>query len=150
MRAMKRGKQEELKHVIYASKPTFFSDTILKKILRSSRQNNVIWGVSGNLICRSDLFFQILEGPPEAIDNLYEKILTDNRHLEIQKLRDEITGRRLFASWAMKFDPYKSWMWTKDAVKAGALKRLGSDDALAVFEKLARESDQFLGSEEKL
>ena len=147
---MKRGKQEELKHVIYASKPTFFSDTILKKILRSSRKNNVAWGVSGNLICRSDLFFQILEGPPEAIDNLYEKILTDNRHLEIQKLRDKITGRRLFASWAMKFDPYKNWMWTKDEVKGGALKRLCSDDALAVFEKLARESDQFLGSEEKL
>ena len=147
---MKRGKQEELKHVIYASKPTFFSDTILKKILRSSRKNNVAWSVSGNLICRSDLFFQILEGPPEAIDNLYEKILTDNRHLEIQKLRDKITGRRLFASWAMKFDPYKNWMWTKDEVKGGALKRLCSDDALAVFEKLARESDQFLGSEEKL
>ena len=147
---MKRGRQEELKHVIYASKPTFFSDTILKKILRSSRKNNVAWGVSGNLICRSDLFFQILEGPPEAIDNLYEKILTDNRHLEIQKLRDKITGRRLFASWAMKFDPYKNWMWTKDEVKGGALKRLCSDDALAVFEKLARESDQFLGSEEKL
>ena len=147
---MKRGKQEELKHVIYASKPTFFSDTILKKILRSSRKNNVAWGVSGNLICRSDLFFQILEGPPEAIDNLYEKILTDNRHLEIQKLRDKITGRRLFASWAMKFDPYKNWMWTKDEGKGGALKRLCSDEARAVFEKLARESDQFLGSEEKL
>jgi hypothetical protein len=76
--------------------------------------------------------------------------LTDNRHLEIQKLRDKITGRRLFASWAMKFDPYKSWMWTKEEVKGGALKRLCSDEALAVFEKLARESDQFLGSEEKL
>ena len=88
--------------------------------------------------------------PSEAIDNLYEKILTDNRHLDIQKLRDANTGRRLFASWAMKFDPYKSWMWTKDEVKAGALKNLSSDDALAVFEKLARESDQFLGSEEKL
>ena len=147
---MKRGKKEELKHVIYASKPTFFSDMILKKILRSSRKNNVSWGVSGNLICRSDLFFQILEGPPDAIDNLYEKILTDKRHLEIQKLRDGRTERRLFASWAMKFDPYKSWMWTKDEVKAGALKSLSSDDALAVFEKLARESDQFLGSEEKL
>ena len=57
---MKRGRREVLKHVIYASKPTFFSDTILKKILRSSRRNNVNWGVSGNLICRSDLFFQIL------------------------------------------------------------------------------------------
>lgn len=147
---MKRGGKDELKHVIYCSRPTYFSDVILKQILRSSRKNNVGWGVSGNLICRKDLYFQLLEGPPEGIDKLYEKILTDNRHLGIQKLCDEKTNRRLFASWAMKFDPYKSWMWTEDELKAGALKKLSSDDALAIFEKLARETDQFLGSEEKL
>ena len=136
---MKRGKQKDLKHVIYASKPTFFSDTILKKILRSSRKNNVAWGVSGNLICRSDLFFQILEGPPEAIDNLYEKILADNRNLEIQKLRDENTGRRLFASWAMKNDGYQSWMLSRHEIN-----KFNADEALSLFDKLARETDQFV------
>lgn len=140
---MGRSKKKQIKHVIYTSRPTFFDADVLESILRTSRANNTKWLVTGNLIFHSDLFLQLLEGPPEAIDELYQKILSDSRHSDIIKLRDENTDRRLFATWTMKNDIFQSWMLSR-----GALNKLSPDDALSIFDKLARENDQFLDSSE--
>jgi hypothetical protein len=140
---MGRAKKENLKHVIYTSRPTFFDIEILDNILNTSRTNNTKWDITGNLIFHSDLFLQLLEGPPDAIDSLYQDILLDNRHTEIFKLRDEITQRRLFASWTMKNDIFQSWMLSR-----GALNQLNSEDAFDIFVKLARETDQFLDKDD--
>jgi hypothetical protein len=136
---MRREIQEEIKHVIYTSRPTHYDHSVLENILEKSRINNVNSDVTGNLICHSDLFLQLLEGPPKAIDNLYQKILADNRHTDIVKLCDEPSKRRLFTSWAMKNDGYQSWILSRSE-----LNELNSEDALYVFERLAREADQFL------
>ena len=140
---MGRVKNENLKHVIYTSRPTFFDIEILDNILNTSRTNNTKWDITGNLIFHSDLFLQLLEGPPDAIDSLYQDILLDNRHTDIFKLRDEITQRRLFASWTMKNDIFQSWMLSR-----GALNQLNSEDAFDIFVKLARETDQFLDKDD--
>lgn len=136
---MARAQKENLKHVIYTSRPTFFDIEILDNILHTSRTNNTRWDITGNLIFHSDLFLQLLEGPPDAIDSLYQGILLDNRHTDIVKLRDEITNRRLFATWTMKNDIFQSWMLSR-----GELNKLNSEDAFDIFEKLSRETDQFL------
>ena len=140
---MGRVKNENLKHVIYTSRPTFFDIEILDNILNTSRTNNTKWDITGNLIFHSDLFLQLLEGPADAIDSLYQNILLDNRHTDIFKLRDEITQRRLFASWTMKNDIFQSWMLSR-----GALNQLNSEDAFDIFVKLARETDQFLDKDD--
>ena len=140
---MGRVKNQNLKHVIYTSRPTFFDIEILDNILNTSRTNNTKWDITGNLIFHSDLFLQLLEGPPDAIDSLYQNILLDNRHTDIFKLRDEITQRRLFASWTMKNDIFQSWMLSR-----GALNQLNSEDAFDIFVKLARETDQFLDKDD--
>ena len=140
---MGRVKNENLKHVIYTSRPTFFDIEILDNILNTSRTNNTKWDITGNLIFHSDLFLQLLEGPPDAIDSLYQNILLDNRHTDIFKLRDEITQRRLFASLTMKNDIFHSWMLSR-----GALNQLNSEDAFDIFVKLARETDQFLDKDD--
>ena len=140
---MGRAKKENLKHVIYTSRPTFFDIEILDNILNTSRTNNTKWDITGNLIFHSDLFLQLLEGPPDAIDSLYQNILLDNRHTDIFKLRDEITQRRPFASWTMKNDIFQSWMLSR-----GALNQLNSEDAFDIFVKLARETDQFLDKDD--
>ena len=140
---MGRVKNENLKHVIYTSRPTFFDIEILDNILNTSHTNNTKWDITGNLVFHSDLFLQLLEGPPDAIDSLYQDILLDNRHTDIFKLRDEITQRRLFASWTMKNDIFQSWMLSR-----GALNQLNSEDAFDIFVKLARETDQFLDKDD--
>ena len=107
--------------------------------MTKSRANNPAIGVTGNLIYHSDLFLQLLEGPHLAVNRLYETILADNRHTDIVKLRDETFNRRLFASWAMKNDGHQSWMLSRSEIA-----RISSEEALELFDRLARENDQFL------
>ena len=112
---------------------------MLENILTKSRSNNPSVGITGNLIYHSDLFLQLLEGPHLAVHELYETIMADNRHDDIVKLRDESFNRRLFASWAMKNDGHQSWMLSRSEIA-----RMNSDEALQLFDRLARENDQFL------
>ena len=136
---MHRTAEIKLKHVIYISRPTHFDHLVLDDILTKSRSNNPAIEVTGNLIYHADLFLQLLEGQNLAVDKLYKKILADNRHADIVKLRDEIFNRRLFASWAMKNDSHQSWMLSRSEIA-----RMSSDEALQLFGRLARENDQFL------
>ena len=140
---MRNRKSNDLKHLIYYSKPTVFSNTINAKILETSRKNNSMTDVTGALISREDLYFQFLEGPIEAVDTTFKKIKLDTRHTEIHKIKESITHRRLFASWAMREDPVHTWMWTKEEVKSGLLTRINAMEALETFERLSREVDQF-------
>ena len=133
---MKVTSEEEVRHVIYISRPTHFDHLVLEEILTKSRSNNPSIGVTGNLIYHSDLFLQLLEGPHLAVDKLYQTILADNRHADIVKLRDETFSRRLFASWAMKNDGHQSWMLSRSEIA-----RMNNDEALQLFDRLAREND---------
>tara|TARA_A100001011_G_C14127421_1_gene763943 strand:+ start:243 stop:704 length:462 start_codon:yes stop_codon:yes gene_type:complete len=141
---MRGRKSKELKHLIYFSKPTVFDWETIKNILETSRVNNDKTGLTGSLIYRSDLYFQFLEGPPDAVDDTYKKIKMDTRHSEIQKIHEDMTGRRLFASWAMREDAVRTWMWTREEVRTGLLTRIKPKDALDTFERLSRGADQFI------
>ena len=133
----------KLKHLIYYSVPITFDEETVKEILLKSRQNNAQSNVTGALICRSDLYFQYLEGPIDEVNKTFKKIELDNRHKNIQKIKENETTRRLFASWAMREDPVKSWMWTRKEVKTGILTRIKPKEAFEDFERLSREVDQF-------
>ena len=136
---MQRAAEIKLKHVIYISRPTHFDHLVLDDILTRSRSNNPLIGITGNLIYHADLFLQLLEGPHFAVQKLYETILADSRHADIIKLRDETVNRRLFASWAMKNDSHQSWMLSRSEIN-----QMSSEEALQLFDRLAKENDQFL------
>jgi hypothetical protein len=91
------------------------------------------------LICRDDLYLQMLEGRADAVEAAYQRIARDTRHLEIRRLLVQPVGQRLFATWAMRDDPARSWMWSRAAVEAGELDKASADDLLAVFARLAAE-----------
>ena len=136
---MQVNSETEVRHVIYISRPTHFDHLVLEEILTKSRSNNPAIGITGSLIYHSDLFLQLLEGPTLAVHKLYQTILADNRHADIVNLCDETFSRRLFASWAMKNDGHQSWMLSRSEIA-----RMSSDEALQLFDRLARENDQFL------
>ena len=140
---MTETNNDKLKHLIYYSVPTTFDEETIEEILLKSRQNNAQSNVTGALICRSDLYFQYLEGPIDEVNKTFKKIELDNRHKNIQKIKEDETTRRLFASWAMREDPVKSWMWTRKEVKTGILTRIKPKEAFEAFERLSREVDQF-------
>ena len=131
--------EEEVWHVIYISKPAHFDHLVLENILTKSRAKNPSAGITGNLVYHADLFLQLLEGPHLAVHELYETILADNRHSDIIKLRDGSFNRRLFASWAMKNEGHQSWMLSRSEIA-----RMSSDEAFNLFDRIARENDQFL------
>lgn len=126
-----------LTQLIYSSRPFGFDDSILSQILLTARRNNANAHVTGCLICRNDLYLQLLEGPAEAVARLYDSIQEDDRHLEVTRRLQRQTATRLFAGWAMRDDPAQSWFWTKAEVEAGALERADEDALLAVFTRVA-------------
>ncbi len=126
--------------LIYASSPFDFHEGALVSILTVSRGCNERDGITGALICRGDLFLQLLEGPEELVDAAYQRIERDRRHLDVRLLSRRPVTERLFPGWAMRNDPARSWMWSQDEVNAGAIERATGAEAVAIFERLARES----------
>ena len=141
---MRSKRNEQLKYLIYFSKPTVLDYKTIKNILAISRENNEKTGLTGSLIYRSDLYFQFLEGPPKSVDETFKRIKLDTRHSDIHKIQESITTRRLFASWAMREDSVQTWMWTREEVRTGLLTRIKPNQAFETFERLSRGVDQFI------
>ncbi len=125
--------------LIYASRPFGYDDLALGGILASARHHNARNAITGSLICREDVFLQILEGPRDAIEATYLRIARDGRHVEVDRLWSGEAQARLFPAWTMRHDPARSWMWTASEVAAGAIKRAPPPALLAIFQRLAAE-----------
>lgn len=129
-----------LTQIIYSSKPFGFDSSVLDDILTISRARNSRDDITGTLICRADMYLQLIEGPEEAIQATYKRIIADDRHLEIDLLVSRDVTERLFPEWAMRDDPARSWMWTQTEVSAGAIKAATPTQILAIFERMATEA----------
>jgi len=127
----------QLERLVYASQPFGFELATLNAILFEARNLNAKNGVTGALICRADLYLQLLEGPPKALSATYGRILRDDRHVEIRQLLRQRAERRIFPDWAMLDDPARSWFWTQDEIDGGALDRASPDEILAAFARVA-------------
>ena len=97
--------------LIYASTPFGFDEGTLAAILVVSRRNNARDDVTGALICRGDLYLQLLEGPQEMVERAFQQIEWDRRHVDVKLLSRRNVTERLFPGWAMRDDPARSWMW---------------------------------------
>lgn len=128
-----------LAHVVYASRPFGFDDGTLFQILGTAREKNARDGITGSLICRADLYLQLLEGPEAEVEATFERITKDDRHVDVTRLLTSPIKERKFASWAMRHDPAKSWMWSQAEVADGAVMRAGADEIMAVFKRIADE-----------
>ena len=124
--------------LIYKSRPFGFDTSTLNGLLIDSRENNKKNNVTGSLLCRADIYLQLLEGPEEKILQTFDKIERDDRHLEIEVLlRERNIVKRLFPDWAMKDDPVESWMWSQTEVADGAVQEASQSKILSIFEKIA-------------
>ena len=80
------------------------------RILLQSRKNNPKIEVGGVLYFSNNFFFQCLEGEQDVVNQLYQNISTDSRHVNIQTLSVERIEQRRFSNWSMKY------VTTKDKV----------------------------------
>lgn len=127
-----------LLQLVYASRPFGFDASTLTNILFDARRCNTRDGITGALICRDDLFLQLLEGPEKAVEATFARIRADDRHIEVRQLVRQTIGdhERMFGAWAMRDDPAASWVWTREEVDAGVPESASKDEVLAMFRKL--------------
>lgn len=128
-----------LTQIVYASRPFGFDASVLDDILTISRARNSRDAITGTLICRADMYLQLIEGPDAAIQATYARIAADDRHDAVTPLLTRTVTDRLFPQWAMRDDPPRSWMWTQEQVAAGAIRAATPADIVAIFDRLARE-----------
>jgi len=91
-------------HLIYSSAATLpFQDEDLMELLAKSRTNNAQLEITGMLLYENGSFFQVLEGAPEAVDRLFERIIQDDRHTKAVIIIREPIAKRSFGEWTMGF-----------------------------------------------
>jgi len=130
----------QLLQLIYVSRPFGFDAYALDTILITARYNNSRQMITGALVCRDDLYFQLLEGPEPAVRRTYDHILRDDRHVEISLISEAQVSERIFPDWDMKHDPVKTWMWSREDVERGVPRTSTREEALAIFKRLAADT----------
>ena len=125
--------------LIYKSKPFGYDQAILNGILSDAINYNSKNNITGALICRDDIYLQILEGPEYEVNFTFEKISTDDRHLEIELLLKEYCNKRIFPKWNMKDDPARTWFWNKEEINSGIFNKIPKIKIIEVFEKIAHQ-----------
>ncbi len=126
-----------LVQLVYVSRPSAYDHAIVDDILATAWSNNLRDDITGALICREDIFMQMLEGPEKAVMATYAGIRADHRHHDVTLRSLRPVSGRLFPAWAMRDDPAESWMWSQAEVDAGMVDRAPQADLLAVFTLIA-------------
>tara|TARA_B100001057_G_scaffold432977_2_gene461490 strand:+ start:163 stop:561 length:399 start_codon:yes stop_codon:yes gene_type:complete len=125
--------------LIYKSKPFGYDQATLNGILSDAINYNSKNNITGALICRDDIYLQLLEGPENEVNLTFEKISNDDRHLEIELLLKEYCNKRIFPGWHMKDDPARTWFWNKEEVNSGIFNKISQIKIVEVFEKIANQ-----------
>jgi hypothetical protein len=75
----------------------------LTALLDHARRANKARSITGMMIYRKREFLQLLEGEQAAVQALYERIASDDRHHQMAKIWDGPITSRSFAEWEMAF-----------------------------------------------
>lgn len=93
-----------LHSIVYVSSAvSLLSAADLVELLRVSRENNERLGVTGMLLYHDGNFIQALEGAPDAVRALSERIARDPRHAGMITLLRETLEAPRFPTWSMGF-----------------------------------------------
>lgn len=98
-----RGCVLPIRRFAYTSKSTHpFSERELLDLLHDARDYNAADGITGLLLYREGCFLQILEGKPDLVEDVSQRIARDLRHHEVEVLLDQEVDTRLFPQWSME------------------------------------------------
>ncbi len=126
-----------MKQLIYRSQPFGFDRAMLAGILVQARRNNRRDDITGALVCRHDLYIQLIERPEPAIDALYSRIAADNRHNDVRLAQSDTVSERMFPEWEMLDDDMPTMTWTPVQIADGAIEQASPEELRAIFEGIA-------------
>jgi hypothetical protein len=85
--------------ILYVSQAKSIDFNKIKDILSVSHRFNKENDITGALIYGKGYFIQCLEGTQSEVENLYKKIIIDNRHDHIELISKETIQERNFNDW---------------------------------------------------
>ena len=90
--------------LIYRSvaQPGVLNKEALSKLLEQCVTNNKRLDVKGLLVVSGHRFLQVLEGPPRFVNEIFNVIVKDERHHEIDLISYEGTAKPCFYDWSMQ------------------------------------------------
>lgn len=74
----------------------------LRKLVSEAQERNRANGITGQLICEENRYYQWIEGPGEHLKYLWEAIKRDPRHSDIEVLGNQQIPARFFGEWDLK------------------------------------------------
>tara|TARA_B100001063_G_scaffold245731_1_gene282277 strand:+ start:2526 stop:2912 length:387 start_codon:yes stop_codon:yes gene_type:complete len=99
-------------------------DSELEELLETSRKNNKEKNLTGLLIVKGRTFLQCLEGEKKDVEEIFNKILKDDRHTSIIDLIEEDISSRMFPTWDMGYKNLK----IVDDIKSEKIRKISSID----------------------
>lgn len=98
------GRPGQLTQLVYVSSANpAFDPLTLPELLVEFRRRNKQAHITGLLLFRTGTFFQILEGPKDQVEPLFERIGRDQRHGNVLSIHSQSTSYRIFPEWQMGF-----------------------------------------------
>ena len=77
------------------------TDEDVADIMQKSIRRNAGEDISGLLAYDATYFLQVLEGPPEAVNDLYRDLMSDPRHCSLRLVSYGEIAARKFQRWSM-------------------------------------------------
>ena len=115
----------------------------IEAIHRSARNLNALDGITGLLIFNGTHFLQIVEGAPQAIDDLVTRLRADPRHSGIEVRDERAITERSFPDWSMELVKVSaSYFEAKETLSD----RLPTDLAAPVRERVVRMTEALSGT----
>lgn len=118
---MSNLKTEDLYQFVYISRITSLglsNINTLDNISEISVDNNDQANITGVLCYGNGYFFQYLEGSEQALTNLKNRLLMDDRHKDIHSLEFDSISQRYFNDWSLCTIILERWMVNDPKAKA--------------------------------
>ncbi len=112
---------EDLYQLVYISRMTSIGlsgASTLNDVAKIAIKNNKADKVTGILCYGNGYFFQYVEGSEQALTNLKNRILMDDRHKDMQTLEFSALNKRRFTGWSLRSITLERWMLSDSKVKA--------------------------------
>lgn len=94
-----------MKFVLYTSvlNQDDYDVLVVPDIFKTARANNSTLGITGILLFDGLNFTQYIEGDPESLDRLFNKIIQDKRHKNLVVVSSGEQENRLYMNWGMGY-----------------------------------------------
>lgn len=111
----------DLYQLVYISRITstgLSGASTLNDIAETSIKNNKDNNITGVLCYGNGYFFQCVEGTEQALTNLKNQLLMDDRHKDLQTLDFSAIAARRFQGWSLRSMVLERWLFKDPKVKA--------------------------------